>query len=79
MLAKYTKNNTLKVVVKPNAQRTEVLGFDSEKDAVKIAVSAPAENNRANLELVRFVSKELKKQARILKGIRAKEKILKIT
>jgi len=39
---------------------TEVIGYDENRDAIKIAISAPAEDNKANIELIKFVSKQMK-------------------
>ncbi|MEM3126467.1 MAG: DUF167 domain-containing protein [Candidatus Woesearchaeota archaeon] len=44
---KYIKNNILKVIVKPNSRKTEVVSYDEGREAVKIAVAAPLEDNKA--------------------------------
>ena len=41
-----------------------------------VAVAAPADKGKANLELVKFLSKELKRQVRIKSGVTKKEKVL---
>jgi len=41
-------------------------------------VKAPAHDNKANAELLRFLSKTLKKKFRIVKGMKSREKILEI-
>lgn len=77
-LTKYVKDNHLKVYVKPNSKKTELLGFSNEKDAVLISVKEPAEDNKANLAILKFLKKLLKKDVRIAKGLKSKEKILKL-
>lgn len=72
------QNITFKVIVKPNSKKTEILGVDKQKKAVKIAVNAPADKNKANLELIKFLSKKLKKKVRIKTGLNSKEKIITI-
>lgn len=44
-----------------------------------VAVAAPPEKGKANLELIRFLSKKLKKQVRIVSGFGNSSKILEIT
>ena len=75
----HIKNNRLKIIVKPNCGENQIMGFDSAKDAVKVAICAPAEDNKANIEVVKFFSKLLKKKVRIRSGLRSKEKLLQIS
>lgn len=78
-LEDYVKNNRLNVVVKTNSKKTEILGFDESRQAVKIAISAPAEENKANIELIKFVSKQLKRKVEIKSGLRSKNKQLSVS
>lgn len=75
-LSDYVKNNRLSVIVKPNAKKTEILEYDENKKAVKIAIAAEPEDNKANKELIRFVSKQLKKKVLVERGLTSKEKTL---
>ena len=77
-ITKHIQNNALKVLIKPNSNRNRILGFSSDKKALKIAVKAVSEKGKANQELIRFLSKLLKKQIRITKGLKSREKILHI-
>ena len=82
------KDNKLKVVVKPNANKTEVMELNvcniggnskcNNSCVVKIAVKAIPDKNKANIELVKFLSKLLKKKVRIVSGMKSKEKVLEI-
>lgn len=66
----------LVVLVKPNARKTEIL---EEKDnKLKIAVAAPAESGKANLELIKFLEKKFKGKAKIIRGKTSKRKIIKL-
>ena len=48
----------LKVKVVPNSSKNEICGLNG--DALKIKIKAPAVENKANEELVKFLSKLLK-------------------
>ncbi len=72
----YVENELLKVHVKPNSKKTEIIGYDFEKKILKVAISEPADKNKANLEVVKFFSKLLKKQVKIKSGLKSKEKTL---
>lgn len=78
-LKKYIKNDSLKIIVKPNAKKNEILGYDESRKAVKVAIATHAEKNKANLEVIKLFSKLLKKQIKIKSGLTSKEKLLKIS
>ena len=64
----------VRIIVKPNAKKTEILG---EIDGIlKVSVAAPAEGNKANLEIVKFFSKLTGKRVRIVSGLTSKKKTL---
>ncbi|MBW2973099.1 DUF167 domain-containing protein [Candidatus Woesearchaeota archaeon] len=77
-IEKYIKNNSLKILVKPNSKKNEILGYDENRKAVKVAIAAQAEKGKANLEVIKFFSKLLGKQVRIKSGLASKEKLLKL-
>jgi uncharacterized protein (TIGR00251 family) len=64
------------VIAKPNSKRNEILGYDSARKAYKVAIAAPAQDGRANIELIKFLSKELKKKVVIKSGFKGKRKII---
>ena len=66
------------VIVKPNASRNELLGYDKEKAAYRVAVKAAAVDNKANNELVKFLSKLLKKRVMIVSGAKSKKKMIEV-
>ncbi|MBI3033681.1 DUF167 domain-containing protein [Candidatus Woesearchaeota archaeon] len=45
------------MIVKPNSPKNELVGFDAGRKAYIVRVSAPADKNKANVELCRFLSK----------------------
>lgn len=72
------KNRKIKIVVRPNASKTEIVGYDKEKKGYRMNVKALPEKNRANLEIISFFRKRYKFNVRILRGIKSKEKILEL-
>ena len=77
-LTQYIKDNKLKVLIKPNSPKNSILGFDSSKKALKISIKAVPKKGKANQELIKFISKLLKKKVEIIKGLTSRNKILKI-
>ena len=69
---------TFKVIIKPNSPKNGVVGFDGNKKAYKINIKEKAEENKANKELIRFLSKELGKRIKIKSGLKSREKIIEI-
>jgi len=68
----------LRVLVKPNAKKNELLLFDKEKLYCEVRIAAVPDKGRANKELIRFLSKELGIRAEIVKGHKSREKLLRI-
>jgi uncharacterized protein (TIGR00251 family) len=75
----YIKKDSLKIVVKPNAKKNELLDYDESRKAVKVAIAAQAEKGKANIEVIKFFSKLLGKPVKIKSGLTSKEKLLKIS
>jgi len=64
----------LKVLVKPNAKSDEILGW--EGDVLKITVSAPAVDNKANIAVLKLLKKFSKKRISFISGLKSREKLL---
>ena len=65
----------------PNAPKTKVLKI-MEDESVKIAIAAPAEKGRANMELIRFLSEEFsvpKANVKIASGASARIKLIEVS
>jgi len=75
-IVKYINNNYLKIVVKTNSPKTEIVTWDDTKKLLKVNVHAKPENNEANIEIIKYFSKLLKKRVIIKSGTRSKEKLL---
>jgi len=76
---KNIKQGIIKVILKPNSPKNRIIKFDSEKNAYRIEIKSPAQENKANLELIKFLSRSLKKDVKIIKGLKSKEKLIKIS
>lgn len=73
----YIINNTLSIIVKPNSSKTSLVGYDNNRKAVKVNIKEPAENNKANLAVIKFFSKQTWKKVKIISGLTSKKKLLK--
>ena len=40
-------NKSFKIIVKPNSKKNQIVGFDKNKNAIRVDIKAPAENNKA--------------------------------
>ena len=65
-----------KIIVKANAKENKIEGFDINKNAYIVRIKAKPEDNKANIEIIKFLSKQLKKKIRIASGLKSKEKII---
>jgi len=70
------KESVFKVIVKPNAKKTELLCYDKENNAYRISVAAIADKDKANKELLRFLRKEFKKKVKIKSGQKSRIKLI---
>ena len=78
-ISKYIEKDRLKILVKPNSPKNKVIKWDSGRKALRIEIKAPPESGKANLEVVKFFSRLLKKDIKIISGFKSKEKLLKIS
>jgi uncharacterized protein (TIGR00251 family) len=67
---------TLVVKVKPNAPKTRIISEDG--DNLTIEISAPAEQNKANIELIKFLGKHFNGDVKILRGLTSKTKLIRV-
>ncbi|MBA3064005.1 YggU family protein [Candidatus Woesearchaeota archaeon] len=73
------KQDVIKVILKPNSSKSRIVKFNSEREAYIIDIKAPAQDNKANIEIVKFLSRALKKDVKIIKGFKSREKLIKIS
>lgn len=74
--ANMIEEKRFRAIVRPRSLESKIVCFDRKRGAYRINVKAPAENNRANRELMRFLSKKLKRRVRIVSGLKSRIKII---
>ncbi|HNU95916.1 MAG TPA: DUF167 domain-containing protein [Candidatus Magasanikbacteria bacterium] len=70
----------IKVKVIPKSKENKIVG-PMANGVLKIKITAPATDNKANEELIKFLSEEMKKkksQIKIISGFTSREKIVEI-
>jgi len=67
---------SLKIIVKTGTAKTEIVSLDEEKQALRVNVNSPPQDNRANLDIIKYFSKHLKRKVTIKMGQKSKEKLL---
>ncbi|NOZ81023.1 MAG: YggU family protein [DPANN group archaeon] len=68
----------LMVIVRTNAKKNAFLGFDASQDAYRVAIKEPPEKGKANRELLRFLSKHFRRQARLISGATSRKKRIRL-
>lgn len=66
----------MEIIVNTNKKKTEIIGKKDSK--LILNIKAKPENNQANKEVIKFFSKLYQKPIRIVKGLKSKNKVLKI-
>lgn len=66
-----------KIIVKPNSRENRI-EFDSQRNAYRVSIKAKPEDNKANIELIKFLSKTLKKKVRIIAGLKSRNKLIEV-
>jgi len=69
---------TVKIIVKTKAGKSEITGYDKNKEAYTVSVKAVPEKGKANAEVLKLFRKKYKEPARIIKGLKSREKVLQI-
>lgn len=75
----HINNGFLTVIVRPNAKKTEIIGWDDAQSALRIAVAAVPDKDKANKELIRFLSRELKAKVSIKSGAKSRKKVIQVS
>ncbi len=78
-ISQYIKDNTLKVNAKPNSPKTEIISYDEKRQALRIAIAAVPDKDKANTELLKFLKKQTGRKCRIKSGSKSREKIIILT
>lgn len=72
----FIQNNKLHIIAKPNSSKTEITDIIKETNEIKISVNAIPDNNKANIELLKFIKKITKKPCKIISGKTSRKKII---
>jgi len=75
-ILQHAENNLLVVLVKPNASKNKIIGWDESLQALRISIAAVPDKNKANKELIRFLSKFLRRKIQIKSGSTNRKKLL---
>lgn len=67
----------ISIIVKTNQKHSSVT-FDGEKNSYLVCVKSPPENNKANVEVIKLMSKHLGKKAKIFSGLTSKKKLISV-
>ncbi len=78
-MLQYIEKGELRVIVKANSPRTEIVRWDPGRKALLVNVHARPEKGQANREIVRFFSRQLKKKVVIRSGLKSRCKTLQIS
>ena len=65
----------INVVVKPLSGKQEIV---KKSDHWVVFLKSPAQDNKANIELVKLLRKKTKKVCRIVSGLTSKKKVVKL-
>lgn len=63
----------IKIRVKTNSNVTEI---KKHRDHFEVTVKAKSKGEEANLEIIKLLNRTFKKKAKIIKGLRSKEKLV---
>ena len=70
--------NRFKIIVRTNAKENRLEGFDKDKDAYRVSIKAKPEDNKANIEIIKLLSKLLKKNVVIVSGYKSRKKTVEV-
>jgi uncharacterized protein len=74
------KDQTIKIYLQPKASKNEIVG--PYRDGIKVRVTAPPVEGKANEELLRFLAKEWAislSRIKMIRGYHSREKTLRIS
>jgi len=67
----------LTIRVTPRSRKTEFSGI-LDDGTLRIRISAPPREGKANKEIIKLFHKKFKKSVRIISGLKSKEKVLEM-
>ncbi len=66
----------IKIKVRPNSKTQDIEKIGESE--YKVSLKEKAEDNKANIELLKLLKKQFGKEAKIIKGLKSKNKIVKV-
>ena len=72
------EKSAIMVIAKTNAVKTKIDSYDKSRSAYIMDVAAPPQDNKANVEIIRYLSRLTGKQATIISGATAKKKLIRL-
>jgi len=66
----------IEVKVRPNSKEQEIVKISENE--YKISLKEKAEDNKANIELLKLLKRQFDKEVRIVKGLKSRNKIVEI-
>lgn len=72
----FFEKSSVKILVKTNAKKTLIKKYDEKLDLYYVDVSEIPENNKANIEIIKYFSRLTKKKVKIIKGLKNNKKTL---
>jgi len=69
---------SINIIVRPNSPKTEIKEFDSGKQAYRVNIKAVPEKGKANKDVIKYFTKLLKKDVKIVSGLKSRKKVLRI-
>ncbi|NQU79807.1 DUF167 domain-containing protein [Candidatus Woesearchaeota archaeon] len=76
-ISSYIKDSILDIIVKPNAPKTDIVGWDENKQVLRITVAAVPDKDKANTELLKFLKRQTGKKCIIASGAKSRLKKVK--
>jgi uncharacterized protein (TIGR00251 family) len=66
----------VRIRVYPHSGREEIERIS--EDYYKVYLKKPAEDNKANIELLKMLKRYFRREVRIIKGLRSRDKVVKV-
>jgi len=72
----HLEGKRLKIIVKPKASSTKIMGWNEGRKALKVEVEGKPEGNEANMNLIKFFSTLSGKFVTLVSGKTSRTKVL---
>jgi uncharacterized protein (TIGR00251 family) len=72
------KDKIFKVIVKPNSSKNEIIGYDEARQGYLLNIKARPEDGKANIMIIKFLTKEIGKPVEIMSGKASRQKLIRI-